>query len=149
MPRAQIGYGPAVFALKRLHAELGGKIKETQREAKRLAHDMKHVEAVLKMMDPTVNLRLIAPRRRNKQASPYKRGEVFRAVLGVLREASEPMTSRAISEALLRKVGIADPPLKQIRDMVGAVHSSLRNHQGKTVERVGDNMPAKWRIGGN
>lgn len=146
MPRANIAYTPAVFALKRLHAELGGKIKENRREAKRLADNMRHVEAVLKMMDSSVNLRLIAPRRRNKQASPYKRGEVFRAVLGVLREATEPVTSRAISETLLRKAGIAAPTLKQIRDMVGSVHSSLRNHQGKTIERVGDGMPARWRL---
>lgn len=144
MPRAQIGYGPAVFALKRLHAELGGKIKENRREAQRLADDMRHAEAVLKMMRPDFNLASIAPRRRNKQASPYKRGEVFRAVLGVLRESDRPLTSREISEALLHKAGIAEPPLKQIRDMVGSVHSSLRNHQGKTIERVGDGIPARW-----
>jgi hypothetical protein len=148
MPRATIAYTPAVFALKRLHAELGGQIKENRREAKRLAHDMKHVEAVLKMMDPSINLRLIAPRRRNKQASPYKRGEVFRAVLGVLREANEPMTSRAISEALLRKAGVVNAPLKQIRDMVGSVHTSLRNHEGKTIQRVGDGIPARWVLSG-
>ena len=146
MPRAQISYGPAVFALKRLHAELGGKIKENRREAQRLAENMRHVEAVMKMMDPSVNLREIAPRRRNKHTSPYKRGEVFRAVLSVLREAGEPMTSRAISEALLRKAGIAEPPLKQIRDMVGSVHTSLRNHQGTAIERVGDGMPARWTL---
>jgi hypothetical protein len=146
MPRATIAYTPAVDALKRLHAELGGKIKENRRETKRLAADMKHVEAVLKMLRPDFNLGSIAPRRRNKQASPYKRGEVFRAVLNALRESSEPLTSRAISELLLRKAGIAEPSLKQIRDMVGSVHTSLRNHQGNIVERVGDGMPAKWRV---
>jgi hypothetical protein len=146
MSRATIGYTPAVHALKRLHAELGGKIKENRREAKQLAADMKHVEAVLKMLRPDFNLASIVPRRRNKQASPYKRGEVFRAVLEVLRVSERPITSREISEALLHKAGIAAPPLKQIRDMVGSVHTSLRNHQGKTIERAGDGIPAKWRI---
>ncbi|HEV8016354.1 MAG TPA: hypothetical protein VGP48_12525 [Stellaceae bacterium] len=146
MPRATIAYTPAVFALKRLHAELGGRIKENRKEALRLAQDMKHVEAVLKMMQPDFNIRSIAARRRNKQASPYKRGQVFRAVLEVLRGSERPLTSREISEALLHKAGIADPPLKQVRDMVGSVHSSLRNHQGKTIERVGDHIPARWRL---
>jgi hypothetical protein len=146
MPRATIAYTPAVFALKRLHAELGGKIKDNRREAKRLAENMKHVEAVLKMMDPQFNVRSIAARRRNKQASPYKRGEVFRAVLDVLRASDHPLTSREISETLLHKAGIAEPPLKQIRDMVGAVHTSLRNHEGKTIERSSDGIPAHWQI---
>lgn len=139
-------YTPAVFALKRLHAELGGQIKDNRREAKRLAEAMKHVEAVLKMIAPGFNVASIAARRRYKSASPYKRGEVFRAVLDVLRLAEKPLTSREISEALLRKVGIVEPTTKQIGDMYGAVHTSLRNHQGKTIERVGDGMPARWRL---
>ncbi|HUZ31450.1 MAG TPA: hypothetical protein VMV19_04985 [Xanthobacteraceae bacterium] len=146
MSRANIGYTPAIHALKRLHAELGGHIKDNRREAKRLAENMKHVEAVLKMLNPAFNLQSIAPRRRNKQASPYKRGEVFRAVLDVLRAADRPLTSREISEALLHKAGIAEPPLKQIRDMVGSVHTSLRNHQGNTIDRVGDGIPARWQV---
>lgn len=146
MSRADISYTPAVHALKRLHAELGGKIKDNRKEAVQLAASMRHVEAVLKMLEPSFNLSTISPRRRYKNASPYKRGEVFRAVLDVLRTAPGPMTSRQISEALLHKAGIADPPLKQIRDMVGAVHSSLRNHEGKTIERVGAGMPAEWRL---
>jgi hypothetical protein len=146
MSRAEIGYTPAVYALKRLHAELGGRIKDNRREAQKLAENMKHVEAVLKMLRPDFNLASIAPRRRNKQASPYKRGEVFRAVLEVLRLSDRPLTSREISEALLHKAGIVEPPLKQIRDMVGAVHTSLRNHEGKTIERAGGGMPARWRL---
>ena len=33
---------PAIFALERLHAELGGKIKDNKNEAARLAADMLH-----------------------------------------------------------------------------------------------------------
>jgi hypothetical protein len=64
----------------------------------------------------------------------------------VLRLSDRPLTSREISEALLHKAGIVEPPLKQIRDMVGAVHTSLRNHEGKTIERAGGGMPARWRL---
>ena len=146
MTRADIGYAATVYGLKRLHARLGGEIKDNKQEAKRLADAMKHVEAVLKMLEPEFNVAAIAARRRYKSASPYKRGEVFRAVLDVLRKSEQPLTSREISETLLRNAGISEPTIKQIRDMVGSVHSSLRNHQGKTIERAGDGMPARWRI---
>lgn len=146
MTRADIGYMPAVHALKRLHARLGGEIKDNREQAKRLAEAMKHVEAVLKMLEPDFDVRAIAARRRYKSASPYKRGEVFRAVLDTLRLADHPLTSREVSRDLLRKAGIPEPTNKQVRDMVGSVHRSLLNHQGKTIERVGDGMPARWRI---
>lgn len=139
------GYTPAVFALTRLHAEIGGKIKANRAEAKKLAGDMKHVEAVLKMLDPTFNVRGIAPRRRNNKNPWFKKGEVFRHVIDVLRQASAPMTAREITEALLRSCGV-EPETKHVRYLFGGVQASLRNHVGKTVERIGEGMPARWKI---
>jgi hypothetical protein len=55
-------------------------------------------------------------------------------------------TARELSEALLRKTGKESPSLPAIRTMLGGVNKSIRNHEGKTVERVGDGMPARWRI---
>jgi hypothetical protein len=44
---------PAIQTLERLHAELGGKILENKQEHENLAGQMRHVEAVIKMLDPT------------------------------------------------------------------------------------------------
>jgi hypothetical protein len=51
--RADMKHKPALYALERLHAELGGQIAQNKREAKRLAQAMVHVEAVLKMLEPS------------------------------------------------------------------------------------------------
>jgi len=51
---------PAMYTLERLHADLGGKIKDNKREAKRLAQAMLHIEAVLKMLQPGYSVRSIA-----------------------------------------------------------------------------------------
>jgi hypothetical protein len=64
MPNAKIATKHAKFALEQLHAELAGKIGENKREAKRLAQDMVHVEAVLKILVPGYDVRPIAIRRR-------------------------------------------------------------------------------------
>jgi len=56
------------------------------------------------------------------------------------------LTSREITLALLRERGIDKPPIAMLRSLYGAVHSSLRNHQGKTVEAVGEGMPVKWSL---
>lgn len=44
---------PAIQTLERLHSELGGQILENKEEAQRLAGQMLHVEAVIKMLAGT------------------------------------------------------------------------------------------------
>jgi hypothetical protein len=64
MPRAQIATRQAKYTLEKLHAELGGKILDNKAEAKRVAASMVQVEAVVKMLDPSYDVRPIAVRRR-------------------------------------------------------------------------------------
>jgi hypothetical protein len=135
---------PALYALERLHAEIGGKIKANRKEAVKLATDMKHVEAVIRLLEPTYDVRGIAARRKNLANPYFKRGTVFRTVQEILRGATDPMTTRQIVEALFRQRGIENPATAEIRAMVGTVHSSLRNHAGKTVKAMGEGMPTKW-----
>jgi hypothetical protein len=136
----------AISALKRLHAEFGRTMNETRREAKRITESMKQIEAVLKMLEPGFDLRAVVGHRRPKSVTPYRRGTVFRAVLDALREADHPLTSREMAEALLARAGIANPSYEQVRAMWGSIHSAIRAHQGKTIVRVGDTLPMRWRV---
>ena len=101
MPRAEIATKQAVYTLGLLHAELAGKLLANKREAIRLRTAMMQVEAVMKMLNPAVNIRLIAPKRRNIGNPWFKRGTLYRSVVDVLRRAQAPMTAREIAEALL------------------------------------------------
>src|SRR5882724_10628966 len=92
---------PAIQTLERLHAELGGKILENKQEHENLAGQMRHVEAVIKMLDPGYSLRAISVKRR--QPNPwFKRGTVYRRAVDVLRVATEPLTAREIAERVWR-----------------------------------------------
>ena len=64
MPHAKILTKQALHTLAQLHSELAGKLSANQPEAKRLRLSIQ-VEAVMKMLSPEVNLRLIALKRRN------------------------------------------------------------------------------------
>jgi len=94
---------PAVEYLVRLHADLGGKILENRKEAKRLAENMKHVEAVIRLFDPAYAIGRIAARRRYKGNGIFKRGTLLRQALEVLRKAQGPLTAREITEANARR----------------------------------------------
>jgi hypothetical protein len=136
---------PALYALVRLHAELGYKIKANRTEADNLRADMQHVEAVLRLLEPGFDTRRIAAKRKNNPNPLYKRGTIFRAVLSILRTAAGPMTADEITLALFKSKGVPEPSREDRRRMWGAVSASLGNHEGKTVEAI-EGRPRRWRV---
>jgi hypothetical protein len=143
MPYARIAAKQAKYTLEKLHAELGGKINDNKREAKRLTEAMLHVEAVLRMLQPGYDVRPIAVRRR-KPNPWFKRGTVYRHALDILRAAEGPLTTRQITERMLAAKGITNASQRAVRDLITSVLSSLRLHDGKSVRTVGEGMPARW-----
>src|SRR5258707_1480317 len=101
MPHAKILTKRALYTPGRLHGELAGKLSANLRETKRLRLAIFQVEAVMKMLSPEVNLRLIAPKRRNVGNPWFKRGTLYGAVVDTLQRATGPMAADDICRALL------------------------------------------------
>jgi hypothetical protein len=64
----------------------------------------------------------------------------------VLRTATEAMTARDIAERVLVTAKIERPNKAALADLIGTSNSSLRNHEGKGVQRTNDGSPARWRL---
>jgi hypothetical protein len=143
MPHAKILTKQALYTLSQLHSELAGKLSANLRETKRLRLAIFQVEAVMKMLSPEVNLRLIAPKRRNVGNPWFKRGTLARAVIDVLRRSVVPMTTREISDALIADKAPA-ATRKQAIDLQAAILAALRKRNGSAV--VGEGVPAQWRL---
>ena len=137
---------PAVAYLVLLHADLGGQILQNRQEGKRLAESMEHVEAVIRLFNPAYDVRSISARRRYTGNAWFKRGTILRHSLDVLRTAQGPLTAREIAEHMLAGQGVSDVPAKAMRSLIASVQTSLVNHEGKTVRRVGEGMPGRWAI---
>ena len=100
MPRAEILSTQAIHTLKQLHAELGGKIIDNKLQADVLRLQMQQVEAVMRLLEPGIDLRAIAVRR--KKANPwFKKGQGYRGAIDVLRTATEPLSATDIAKAML------------------------------------------------
>jgi hypothetical protein len=136
---------PAINTLERLHAELGGQILENKQRHGELSDQMRHVEAVIKMLDPGYSLRAISVKRR--QPNPwFKRGTVYRRAVDALRMATEPLTAREIAELVLVAANVTDPDKEAVADLTGSILASLRNHKGKGIERTNEGAPARWTL---
>jgi hypothetical protein len=148
MPRAFNAHPahPAVPYLVRLHADLGGQIKANKAEAIRLAEAMKHVEAVIKLYDPDFSVRGISVRRRVQGNPWFKRGTMFRYALDALRNAAAPMTVAELTHAVMAARQIANPTTKQRKALEAGLRSCLERNVGKTVQRVGESVPKRWRL---
>ena len=136
---------PAIQTLERLHAELGGKILENKQEHENLAGQMRHIEAVIKMLDPSYSLRAISVKRRRPNPW-FKRGTVYRRAVDMLRTATEPLTAREIAERVLAAAKVANPKKAAVADLTGSILASLRNHKGKGIERTNEGAPPRWRL---
>jgi hypothetical protein len=136
---------PAIHTLERLHAELGGEILANKQAAERLADSMRHVEAVIKMLDPAYCLRGISVKRR--QTNPwFKRGTLYRRAIDVLRSAEQPMTATEIADAVLAKAAITPDDRKSVTVLGQSIQASLQNHRGKGVEQTNDGIPTRWQL---
>jgi hypothetical protein len=87
-----------------------------------------------------VNLRLIAPKRRNVGNPWFKRRTLARAVINTLRRSAVPMTTREISDALLP--GRSQRP--RVIKLWCCKRLFLRKRNGGTV--LGDGPRGKWRL---
>lgn len=140
--KAHIQTKQAKFTLERLHAELAGKILDNKAEADRLRAAMVHVEAVLKILDPSHNLRGLAVRRRTPNAW-FKRGTIYRTALDTLRKAQGPLTVGEIAARMVAARGIHDAPRSAMEKLEGAIRASLH----KSNDAHGDNSsPVRWSV---
>jgi hypothetical protein len=63
----------------------------------------------------------------------------------VLRTATEPVTAGQIAAAILAKEGIKATK-EDVQSVQLGIQHSLKNHEGKGVEIVGEARPAGWQI---
>jgi hypothetical protein len=119
---------------------------ENRKQAERLADDMRHVKAVIRLFDPNYDIRRISVKRRYQCNNIFKRGTLFRSAIDTLRKAPEPMTARELVMAMLAAKSIVEPSAKQIQAIYSGVQVSLRNNEGRGVVRAGEGMPARWAL---
>lgn len=142
---AKIATKCATHTLEQLHAELGGKLRDSKREFDRLTAAMQHVEAVLKLLQPGYRLQSIVVRRR--KPNPYfKRGTLLRHVLEALRRAEHPLTPREIALRLLQAKGVTDATQASTSRLTASILAALQAHKGKSLVAHAQTHPIRWSI---
>jgi hypothetical protein len=97
-----------VSGLVAKRSELAGEVDRYRQELKRLADELGHVDATIRLFDPSYDLSTIRIRKRGHRHQWFGQGECQRLVLEVLREAATPLSGNDLTHALLVRKGLEE-----------------------------------------
>jgi hypothetical protein len=130
-----------VSGLVSKRAEMTGLIEYHRKEMGRLAGDLVHLDASIKLFAPDLDVGSLRPRAHRRHNAYFRSGEVPRFILDTLRRTGGPLTSRSIAEHVMSATALASSPA-----MLAAIQKSLlialKSLSGKGVVRDGPSAGA-------
>lgn len=118
-------HAPALHTLVRKRAELDGELHRQECRVRELHQAIAHVDAVLLILKPDIQISEIAPRR-PRPPHAARPGEITGIVVDCLRDTEEPLTSRALAQAVIEKRDLDGSDSKLEVTMAKRVRACLR-----------------------
>lgn len=139
-----------VAGLVAKHAELTALREKYKAEIKKLTVDIDHLDAAIRLFDPNADT---SPIKEYVTKHRAQKGSVKRFVLNMFREATEPLTSRQITEAWVADRGLVadEATYTAIRKRIGAciktcVNQSLIEECGWTEDHDEFGPYKLWKL---
>ena len=105
---------------------------------------MGHVDATLRLLDPSIDIDQIPNKRPRKRIKLFRQGELGRLIVGVLREADTPISTQDIQR---------DPRRWRSRGVSQAERHAARAgnlaylHNREKVSKSGSGKDVRWELG--
>lgn len=131
-----------ITALVKRRSELSGDIETTQKKLQQMIVDLEHLDQTLLMFDPDYRVETINPKAFRPPEDWSKRGQMTRLILGILRQAAEPMTARDIAVQLMLERGLDQSDQKLVRLMTKRCGVALRGMRDRGIS-VSDEGPGQ------
>lgn len=135
-----------VSALRDKRAEVSGLIADLERRIAQQRADLVHVDAVLQLYSPNLEPASIAVKGVRRKNGWFKRGELSRLVLDVLRVAPVPMTLKAIAAEVMTGRHLDPADERTVHLIVKLVRNTLTRQAGDLVERIAEGRTVTWRV---
>jgi len=129
-------------------AEIAGQIEHLQARLRQSVIDLDHVEASLRLFAPDIDMVAIGARKVPTAHHAFK-GETTRIVLETIREAGRPITTTAITEAVMKGRGLDATDVGLFRTMSKRVGACLRHWEavrGAIRSMPGPGQVKMWEV---
>ncbi len=133
--------------LTKRRAELSGEGDALRAKLARITTDLGHLDAVIRQFDPDYDLGSIRSKR-PRGPDVARRGEMTRFVLGVLRDAAEPVPTSDLAARLMTERGMDGQDRKLVERITKRIVSTLR-HQGQkgtVLSQPGPGRMLLWEV---
>ena len=119
-----------VSALKEKRIKIATEIEGLQAQLRQRVIDLDHCEATLKLFDPDADIGALGPRR-VPQVLTDIRGDTGRVILDTLREATAPLPTSRICEAVMKARGLDTDDRGLCRLMMKRTVANLKHWAAK------------------
>lgn len=134
-----------ITGLVKRRAELAGEIERTHQHLRKIVADIEALDATILQFDPTYQVEAIKPRAFRPPKDWAKRGEMTRIALSILRQASEPLTTRDIALQLLVERALDSSDIRLLRLMTKRVGLALRYQRDKGIVKS-EQGPGQYQV---
>jgi hypothetical protein len=137
----------AVNALRNKRAQLAGEIEMHSREVNRLRGELVHLDATLRLFDPTTDPEGIpAVLRHPRRTAWFARGEITQRLYDALRDQGV-ISAREIAYAAIEEGRIPAPDSVTKRDIVARFTNVMYDLTRRGVsEKIGHGPGVRWKI---
>jgi len=133
-------------ALRGKRSELSGVVSHLEQQIVQHRASLVHLDAAMRLFDPDLAPEAISLRSQRPRSAWFHPGECLRLIHDVLREAPQPMTTRALTEQVMSVKSIAPMDERSCALVQKTVLGSLSRAKA-TIRRVEIAGVVSWRIG--
>lgn len=134
----------ALSALRNKRATIASEIVQLERQVRHRKELLVHVDATLRLLDPTMDIDAIPNKRPPQRIKLFRQGELGRMIIDAIRRAGGEVSLRDIVTALLAAGGHGEDARPTVSPRVRGNLAYL-TRLGKVV-KTGDQRTARWRL---
>jgi hypothetical protein len=134
-----------ISALRDKRSELAGLVMQLERQLQQYRGDLTHLDATMLLFDPDIRPETIRAKLRRPRSSWFGQGECLRLIYDELRDAPQPVTTRALSERIMRVKAMTTADERQ-RELVHKVVLGSLGRARQTIERIETAGSVSWRL---
>ena len=135
-----------IDALRLKRSELSGMVSHLEQQIVQHRVSLVHLDAAMRLFDPDLAPEEAGIRPQRPRSAWFQPGECLRLIHGVLRDAPQPMTTRALTEQVMGMKAIATTDERNCTLVQKTVLGSLSRAKA-TIQRVEIAGAVSWWIG--
>lgn len=141
----QKGNKYALAALKNKRASIASEIVQLERQLRHRKESLVHVDATLKLLDPSIDADAIPNKRVTRRVKLFRQGELGRLILGALRKTDGlALTTAEIVADVTDAGGYGDAARPTLTPRVRGNLAYLQRR--RKVAKIGNGKGVKWSL---